>query len=212
MKVNFTFLIFLHFFLLPFGLLQAQEGIQNKRYPLFDSLALDTMTAYTDLFSAMKAPEKVVKLVLRKLKYKEFPKEIWNFPNLQYLDLSKNQLTEFPDSLGKLQSLQVLHISKNHIETLPREFGDLQHLVILNISQNDLTMLPPQIGKLKKLKYLDLWENSIGTFPDELKDISGNLKIIDLRVILINKEGQERIRKLLPSTKIYFDPPCHCNQ
>ena len=114
--------------------------------------------------------------------------------------------------MGKLQSLQVLHISKNHIETLPREFGDLQHLVILNISQNDLTMLPPQIGKLKKLKYLDLWENSIGTFPDELKDISGNLKIIDLRVILINKEGQERIRKLLPSTKIYFDPPCHCNQ
>ena len=75
MKVNFTFLIFLHFFLLPFGLLQAQEGIQNKRYPLFDSLTLDTMTAYTDLFSAMKAPEKVVKLVLRKLKYKEFQKK-----------------------------------------------------------------------------------------------------------------------------------------
>ncbi|HET6990070.1 MAG TPA: leucine-rich repeat domain-containing protein, partial [Bacteroidia bacterium] len=153
------------FFVLIFcsgNALRAQEGITNKLYPLLDSITLDTMKAYTDLASAMKEPEKVVKLVLRKQKYKEFPKEIWNFPNLQYLDLSKNQITEFPDSLGKLKSLQVLHLSRNKIEALPRELGDCQNLVILDINQNELTMLPPQIGKLKKLKYLDLWGNSIG--------------------------------------------------
>ena len=192
--------------------LRAQEGIQNKPYPLLDSITLDTMMGYTDLVAAMKEPEKVVKLVLRKQKLREFPKEIWNFPNLQYLDLSKNQITEYPDSLGKLQNLQVLHLSKNKIEALPRELGDNQNLVILDINQNELTMLPPQIGKLKKLEYLDLWSNSISIFPDELKDIADNLKVLDLRVILINYTVQDRIRKLLPNTLIFMDAPCHCNQ
>lgn len=181
-------------------------------YPLLDSITLDTMAGFTDLATAMKQPEKVVKLVLRKQHLKAFPAEIWNFPNLQYLDLSKNQITEFPDSLGKLKSLQVLHLSKNKIESLPRELGDLTNLVILDVNQNEVINIPPQIGKLKKLRYLDLWSNNISTFPDELKEIQDNLQILDLRVILINYDTQDRLRKLLPKTTIYFSPPCHCNQ
>ena len=193
--------------------LHAQEGITNTQpVVLLDSTTLDTMAGYTDLTEALKNPEKVTKLTLRKMHLKAFPAEIWKFPNLQYLDLSKNQITEFPDSLGQLKYLQVLHLSKNKIEALPRELGDLQNLVILDINNNELTMLPPQIGKLKKLQYLDLWNNSISTFPEELKDISGNLKVLDLRVILINYDAQDRIHKLLPKTTIYMDAPCHCNQ
>ena len=183
-----------------------------KLFPLLDSTALDTMQGFTDLTEAMKHPDQVVKLVLRKDKLKEFPKEIWSFPNLQYLDLSKNLITEYPDSLGQLKNLQVLHLSKNKIESLPREFGDNSNLMIVDINQNELTMLPPQIGKLKKLQYLDLWGNDIGIFPEELKDIADNLKVLDLRVILINYDSQDRIRKLLPHTTIYFDAPCKCNQ
>jgi Leucine-rich repeat (LRR) protein len=193
--------------------LHAQESISNvPPVALLDSITLDTMTGYTDLNEALKNPDKVVKLTLKKMHYKAFPAEIWKFPNLQYLDLSKNQITELPDTLGQLKNLQVLHLSKNKIEALPRELGDLQNLVILDINNNELTMLPPQIGKLKKLEYLDLWNNSISIFPDELKDISGNLKVLDLRVILINYDAQDRIRKMLPKTTIYMDAPCHCNQ
>lgn len=195
-----------------FGHMRAQEGISNAPLPLYDSLTLDTMVGFTDLGEAMKAPEKVVKLTLRKMKLKEFPKEIWSFPNLQYLDLGKNQIKEFPDTLGKLKNLQWLNLEKNKLEALPRGLGDLQNLVILNINNNELVMLPAQIGKLKKLQYLDLWNNSISTFPDELKEISDNLKIMDLRVILINYDAQDRIRKMLPKTTIYMDAPCHCNQ
>ncbi|MDQ3108636.1 MAG: leucine-rich repeat domain-containing protein [Bacteroidota bacterium] len=191
---------------------RAQEGISNQPLPLLDSVSLDTMIGFTDLAEAMKHPEKVTKLTLRKMKLKQFPKEIWSFPNLQYLDLSKNQITEFPDTLSQLKNLQVLHLSKNKIEGLPREIGDLQNLVILDINNNELTMLPPQIGKLKKLKYLDLWNNSISIFPEELNGIAETLKVLDLRVILINYDAQDRIRKLLPKTTIYMDAPCHCNQ
>lgn len=205
-KKVFPLFIFILFFFA--GKTQAQV----VKYPLLDSITLDTMAGYTDLAAAMKEPEKVIKLVLRKQKLQAFPKEIWSFPNLQYLDLSKNQISEFPDSLGQLKNLQVIHLSKNKIESLPRDIGELTNLVVLEINQNELTMLPPQIGKLKKLQYLDLWSNNISIFPDELKEIQDNLKVMDLRVILINYDTQDRIRKLLPKTTIYFSPPCHCNQ
>lgn len=189
----------------------AQAGGYNVM-PLYDSLTLDTMIGYTDLATALLNPEKVVKLTLRKQKYESFPAELWKFPNLQYLDLSKNKITEVPDSIGFFSNLQVLHLSKNEIEFLPREIGDLSNLMILDINQNELTSIPPQIGKLKKLKYLDLWSNNLSIFPEELGDLSGTLMVLDLRVILINADQQEKIRAMLPTTTIYMSPPCKCDQ
>ena len=188
---------------------QAPERVIQ---PLYDSLTLDTMVGYTDLATALKEPEKVIKLTLRKQKYTQFPAELWKFPNLQYLDLSKNKIKEVPDSINFFTNLQVLHLSKNEIEFLPREIGDLSNLMILDINQNELTSIPPQIGKLKKLRYLDLWSNNLSIFPDELKDIADNLMVLDLRVILINAEMQEKIRAMLPKTIIYMSPPCKCDQ
>lgn len=180
--------------------------------PLYDSLTLENMEGFTSLDSALKNPEKVVKLVLRKQKFEQFPSELWKFPNLQYLDLSKNKITEVPDSISFFKQLQILHLSKNSIEFLPREIGDLSNLMILDINQNELTAIPPQIGKLKKLRYLDLWSNNISIFPEELKDLAGTLMVLDLRVILINAEVQEHIRAMLPGTTIYMSPPCKCDQ
>lgn len=180
--------------------------------PLYDSLTLDTMVGYTDLATALKEPEKVVKLTLRKQKYDSFPAELWKFPNLQYLDLGKNKIKEVPDSINFFTNLQVLHLSKNEIEFLPREIGDLSNLMILDINQNELTSLPPQIGKLKKLRYLDLWSNNLSIFPEELAELSGTLQVLDLRVILINADQQEKIRAMLPKTTIYMSPPCKCDQ
>lgn len=184
---------------------------QPGRPALLDSLTLDTMQAFTSLKEALKQPDKVVKLVLRKQKLDSFPEAIYQFKNLQYLDLSRNNIREIPDSISRLKNLQVLHLSRNKIEYIPRTIGDLSELRILNINQNELYVIPPQIGRLKKLQVLDLWSNNITVFPDELKDISGNLKVLDLRTILINRETQDRIKAMLPSTKVYFSPPCKCN-
>ncbi|MGL4597972.1 MAG: leucine-rich repeat domain-containing protein [Bacteroidia bacterium] len=194
--------------------LSAQAPIEqpNLIYPLMDSLALDTVREFTSIEEAMKNPEQVIRLSLRKQRLKTIPKEVYLFPNLQYLDLSKNQIEEVSDSIGMLTNLQVLILSKNKIQGLPRELGDLYNLRILNINQNELMALPPQIGKLKKLEILDLWSNNLSMFPEELKQLSGSLKVLDLRVILINQDQQNHIRAMLPSTTIYFSPPCKCNQ
>lgn len=179
--------------------------------PLYDSLTLDTMRAFTSLEEALKDPEKVIKLELRKKKLKVFPAEILKFKNLQYLDLSKNDIKEIPAEIAELKNLQYFSISKNSLEALPIQIGELENLYYLNANQNELAVIPYQIGKLSKLKYLDLWSNNIENFPNELKDLK-SLKVLDLRVILIPDAEQNRIQALLPKTKVHFSPYCKCQQ
>jgi len=183
----------------------------NTQAQLLDSLALNTMVAFTSLEEALKNPEAVIKLELRKKKLKNFPVEITQFINLQYLDLSKNSIKEIPAEIGKLKNLQHLAISKTGLQELVPQIGELKNLYYLNLNQNELSSLPMEIGKLENLKTLDLWSNNIDTFPDEIKNLN-NLKILDLRVILIPDEEQNRVQYLLPHTKIHFSPYCKCQQ
>jgi Leucine-rich repeat (LRR) protein len=195
---------FLLLFLLIFQRLSAQQV-------LLDSLTLDTMTAFTSLDEALKNPEKVIKLELRRKKLKKFPMEILKFPNLQYLDLSKNSIKEIPVEISQLKNLQFFAISKNDVEELPWQIGDLSNLIYLNVNQNELSSIPTSIGKLGKLRNMDLWSNNIERFPEELKNLK-SLQVLDLRVILIPDAEQAAIQALLPNTKVYFSPYCKCQQ
>jgi Leucine-rich repeat (LRR) protein len=181
----------------------------SQTVPLLDSLSLDTTTAYTDLNLALKNPDQVIKLVLRKQKLKAVPKEILQFKNLQYLDLSKNSIKELPEELGTLKNLQYFAASKNSIEVFPPELGKLINLRWLNLNQNEMMLLPPQIGDLVNLEYLDLWSNNLDHFPEEMKNLK-KLKSMDLRVILITDTEQSRIQGMLPNTRIFFSANCNC--
>lgn len=178
---------------------------------LLDSLTLDTLTGFTSLEEALKHPEQVIKLELRKKKLKAFPPEIFQFTNLQYLDLSKNNITEIPAGIEALRSLQYFTIARNNLVEFPAEIGELKNLYYLNANQNDLVAITPHIGKLEKLKNFDLWSNDLERFPDELQNLK-SLKLLDLRVIMIPDAEQARIQALLPATKIYFSPYCKCAQ
>lgn len=181
----------------------------NGKAQLLDSLTLDTLTAYTNLQEALKQPDKVIKLVLRKQHLKEFPKEIAQFNNLQYLDLSKNAIKEIPDEIGQLTQLQYFICNKNNLATLSKETGKLVNLLYLNLNQNDLEYLPPQIGNLEKLKYFDLWDNNFSEYPSTLANLK-SLRVLDLRHILINEERQTNIKNMLPHATVYMDNPCQC--
>ena len=96
MSLSLSYLV--HKFLLHrFAMIAGLVLFVNQtlaQQPLLDSLTLDTLTAYTSLEEALKNPELVIKLELRKKGLKVFPKEIIQFTNLQYLDLSKNKITD----------------------------------------------------------------------------------------------------------------------
>jgi Leucine-rich repeat (LRR) protein len=187
----------------------ASCSIKAQHVELMDSVSLDTVHMYTDLSLALKEPDKVIRISLRKQKLKEFPAAILQFKNLQYLDLSKNSIKEIPEQIGLLQNLQYFAISRNKVESFPPEIGQLKNLRWLIMNQNELTLLPPQIGNLEKLEYLDLWSNNLDHFPEEMKNLK-KLKVLDLRVILITDSEQGRIVNMLPNSLIYFSANCNC--
>ena len=187
----------------------SQKTIAQNQ--LLDSLTLDTLMPYTSIDEALKNPELVIKLELRKKKLKVFPHEIFKFTNLQYLDLGKNSIKEIPAEIGQLHDLQYLAISKNDLKNLPPQIGDLSNLYYLNVNQNNLVALPWQMGNLKNLRNIDLWSNNIEKFPSELRGLK-SLEVMDLRVILIPDDEQARLKEMLPQAKLYFSPYCKCAQ
>lgn len=178
---------------------------------LLDSIANDTVKTYYSLEEALKQPDKVYKLELRKEKLTEFPKEIFLFKNLNSLNISKNKIPSLPKEIGTLTNLQYLDISLNDIDTLPNEIGNLIHLKELIINRIDITYLPTTIGNLNQLEYLDAWGTFIEYFPDEMKKMS-SLKKLDIRVVNIYRDEKLRLKEMLPNTKIYYDKGCDCGK
>ena len=135
-------LIFL-FFLITFSS-HAQDA-------LLDSVALSIYEEYDNLDSARKHPDDVVKLVLRKKKLKDFPSQILKFKNLQYLDLSKNEISRIPYSFGDLENLEIADLWSNNLDSFPEtlkklpklKMMDLRNILIPQIWQDNIqSMLP----------------------------------------------------------------------
>ena len=190
-------------------LLILTSEFASAQTQLLDSLTLDTLTGFTNIQEALKNPDAVTKLVLRKQHLKSFPKAILKFKNLQYLDISKNSIAELPDSIYLLSNLQYLACSKTGLKHLPKEIGKLINLKYINFNQNDLESLPPQIGNLEKLEILDLWSNNFDEYPSTLSGLK-SLRILDLRNILISEEVQAKILSMLPKATVYMSPSCRC--
>lgn len=177
---------------------------------LLDSTQLVKEKEYTSLEEALKNPEEVYKLNLRKKRLKEFPFDILKFKNLQELNLYKNRIRVIPKEIGTLESLQKLNLSHNKIQAIPKEIGNLSNLNELIINQNDISYLPPETGNLTRLYFLDCWGTYITSLPAEISKINNTLKTIDLRIISMNIHEQRAIIDLLPKTKIYFSKACKC--
>ena len=62
---------------------------------LLSQVELDTCKTFESLEAALENPEKVFKLKLHRDKLAVFPEEIYQFINLQYLDLKNNSLHQF---------------------------------------------------------------------------------------------------------------------
>jgi Leucine-rich repeat (LRR) protein len=191
-------------------ILQLSFLFSSAQDALLDSIQIATCQEYTDLTEALKNPDNVIKLTLRKKKLREFPAEIFQFKNIQYLDLSKNSIKELPDSIVMLKNLQYLIVSKTGLERLPKNIGQMKNLRHLNINQNEVSVLPYSFGDLENLEVADLWSNNLDYFPETMSKLK-NLKMMDLRNILIPQNHQDRIQGMLPQTLIYFSPACNCS-
>ena len=173
--------------------------------------APDPDKIYRDLEEALKTPDQVFHLSLKKKKLMAFPVELISLKNLKTLDLSKNKLLEIPALIGELTALEELNLTGNKLITLPSEIGKLTQLKTLHVGMNELEYLPTEIGLLAQLEILDIWNNNLEALPVSVSDLT-QLKSVDMRVIQLNQDEKRSIRELFPeSVEIRFSNSCDCD-
>lgn len=93
------------------------------------------------------------------------------FPQLVFLDLSKNRITRIPNNFSKsFPKLQTLNLNDNLISEISEINDDNESvfpetLTKLNLSNNLLEKLPNSITKIPYLQYLDIDKNKITHIP-----------------------------------------------
>ncbi|CAJ1415705.1 unnamed protein product [Effrenium voratum] len=98
----------------------------------------------------------------------DFPRTAAN--DLQYVDLSYNQLTSVPTALMQCRQLQELNLSHNKLTQLP-EVYELKKLKKLFLSFNELVALPANIGISENLEKLRITSNQIKRLPYSILDL-----------------------------------------
>ncbi len=145
---------------------------------------LSAQRCFESIEEAQASDEKVLCLDLSRQRLERVPQEVYQFKDLERLDLSRNRLYGDLDSLKLLTNLHYLNIASNNVELLSA----------------NLAALP--------LDTLIMWDNPFYVFPKECK--TWDLRYLDLRAIQMNKEEQKSIKSMFPNTRIRLDHPCNC--
>ncbi|HBE26901.1 MAG TPA: hypothetical protein DDW33_14585, partial [Ktedonobacter sp.] len=90
----------------------------------------------------------VVALSVRYCALTALPESLGQLSNLQYLDMTGNQLTSLPEALGSLVQLRKLYLDENQLASLPESLGHLTNLHELHVDKNLLASLPTSISQL----------------------------------------------------------------
>lgn len=108
------------------------------------------------------------------------PPEVFEFKNLQYLDIRENKLEQLPDDIGKLTKLEYLDARINNLTSLPESIMQLKQLSKLYLGQNQYNTVPVSIAHLNQLKLVDFTDNNITSGCQHLT------KAVQLKNIYLN--------------------------
>jgi len=182
--------------------------IYSQKYSTYN---LQNCVEYSSLEEALKQPDSVYILKLKREKLTQIPKEIFLLKNLKVLILSINKLNDIPDEIDSLKFLEELDVSSNKFTHFPKAITRLTKLKTLKIFRNEIPELPKEIGNMKNLNQLVIWDNPLTNLPDEIGKLKNQIKQLNLSLTLIrDKNVIEKIFNLLPDTKIEFPSPCDC--
>jgi C-terminal of Roc, COR, domain/Ras of Complex, Roc, domain of DAPkinase/Leucine rich repeat len=116
-------------------------------------------------------------LTLRDNKIKEFSL-ITRLVELEFLNLSGNQITDIPLRINQLELLESFDLSNNQITELPEQIFQVTSLKYLSLKSNRIVKVPSQISQLAALKFLNLSDNQIIDIPPQIIQITGLKEIL----------------------------------
>jgi Leucine-rich repeat (LRR) protein len=164
---------------------------------------------FKSIEDALTVPvDSVFRIDLSGNRLKTIPTALMQFKNLIELDLSRNKLTALPEDF-LFPNIEVLNLTKNDFEVFPEAICSNTSLRQLLMGKNKLSTLPTCIGNLTDLVTLDIWFNQVIDLPESLTQLK-KLKTIDFRGMNYNDDFQKKWIDLLPWVKLEFEIGCDC--
>lgn len=163
---NWYGLNYLEFFGAKFDSVPSEIAYLNKLKTLKISSTNDTLK----LPLTLRYLKNLKDLTIENCLLDSVTEEIFNIPNLSFLNLSNTNTFYLPVTLSKLKQLEVLILDGNYINKIPYQIYLLKNLRFLSIKNNKLPKLPDSISQLENLTVLDVRGNNFSkAYIEELK-------------------------------------------
>lgn len=154
------------------NLTEFPEGIKKLTNLQYLKLSDNKIEHIPDEYFEQLYPT-LIKLWFRNNKLESFPLKK-EYPNLDYLDLTNNNITEWNDidsGFPKLQMLELFECKLNHIEF----HHDYSSIYQFGASWNELKEFPQGIEHLKPVQFLKLEGNQFTSIPEEINQLQSLL-------------------------------------
>src|SRR2546421_723988 len=105
----------------------------------------DIRVRHDELLRNMMATENLTELAITSMNLEELPDAIVHFTSTTVLklDLTNNRLKQLSWKLSSyLPNLETVDLSRNQLKTFPKELLHLKHLANLDMSNNKLIVIP----------------------------------------------------------------------
>jgi|GEM_PF-3065284 len=184
---------------------EAQKRIQfchRKRRNHLNLAELGLRTADLDAIPEFAQLTQLEFLDLTGNELTELPRGLSRFTKLRWLGLNFNRL-ETLEGVEWLTSLERLYVRGNKLTELPYLFGNTEHLIELDLTGNSIQELPDSMGFLKKLEHIALEANHLVAAQRAAWEQGGWAAIYKQKGVIVREliaEQTARVKKL--STRV----------
>ena len=176
------------------SLFRWAKDIKKINLKLYFDLKLLTIEKIIKIFEKLSFFGEVD---LHLLNLKEFPIELFEFPNFTISSLAMERCeSEIPETIFWLKNLRSLSLKNKKIKSLPSAISNLTELEILDISDNLLEDLPDALSQLTKLRKLNLNNNQFQKLPECIYKLD-NLESLYIKLNHLTETSDASIRYFL---------------